>query len=495
MVFLELPKQREHGHFSTNVAFRLSKVLRQAPPVTAEAYCTILNEYENFKGRIEFSFINGFINLKLTDNTILDLAFSELKSTPDFPAPKDPVLLEYVSANPTGPLHIGHGRWAVLGSSIASLLQATQHTVSEEFYINDAGNQIKKLYESVEAAKADKPIPEDGYHGDYIYDIAKSGQDPLEANIATQRDVLAQLGVDFDTWFSEKTLHDSGKVESALSFLKEKGVTFEEGGALWFASTRFGDDKDRVLVKADGAYTYFAVDVAYHFDKVQRGYSRMINLFGADHHGYVARIKAAVNAICDTEFSDDTFRVVIGQLVNLVRDGEPVRMSKRSGNMVSLKDVVDEIGPDATRFFLVQKSADTHIEFDLELAKKQSSENPVFYVQYAHARLCSVLRRAEVSVIPSVTSVSELEEKERELLLTLCRFHDVMWESAVSLQPYKMAQYAFDLARAFHHFYEACPVLKVEGALLEQRLALCGLTKDVLAESLSLLGVSAPDSM
>lgn len=495
LVFLELPKQREHGDFSTNVAFRLSKELKQAPPVTAEAYCKVLNAYDVFKNRISFSFINGFINLKLSDAYLWELAFSELKSTPDFPAPKDKILLEYVSANPTGPLHIGHGRWAVLGSAIASLLNATQHTVAEEFYINDAGNQIQKLYDSVAAAKAGKPIPEDGYHGEYVFDIAESGLDPLEANIATQKKVLDELGVSFDVWFSETSLHTSGKVESALSFLKDKGVTYEEEGALWFASTRFGDDKDRVLVKADGAYTYFAVDVAYHFDKVQRGFSRMINLFGADHHGYVARIKAAVNAICDTEFTDETFRVVIGQLVNLVRDGEPVRMSKRSGNMVCLQDVVDEIGPDATRFFLVQKSADTHIEFDLELAKRQSSENPVFYVQYAHARLCSVLRKGDVTSMPIGFELSVLEEKEKELVLTLTRFYDVMWDAAVTLQPYKMAQYAFDLARSFHHFYEACPVLKVEGALLQQRLALCLLTKDILAESLALLGVSAPESM
>jgi arginyl-tRNA synthetase len=495
MVFLEQPKQREHGHFSTNVAFRLSKQLKQAPPVTAEAYCKALNDYDGFKNRIEFSFINGFINLTLTDAFLWELAFSELRSTPDFPAPTDPILLEYVSANPTGPLHVGHGRWAVLGSSIATLLKATGHKVSEEFYINDAGSQIQKLYDSVAAAKAGNEIPEDGYHGDYIYEIAESGKDPLEANIATQREILDQLEVTFDTWYSEKTLHESGKVEAALSHLKSLGVTYEEGGALWFASTRFGDDKDRVLVKADGAYTYFAVDVAYHYDKTQRGFKRMINLFGADHHGYVARIKAAVNALCEADFSDETFNVVIGQLVNLVRDGEPVRMSKRSGNMVTLKDVVDEIGPDATRFFLVQKSADTHIEFDLELAKKKSSENPVFYVQYAHARLCSVLKKAGEASVPSYTSISCLEEKEKELLLTLCKFYDVMWDAALSLQPYKMAQFAFDLARAFHHFYEACPVLKVEGPLQEQRLALCVLTKDILAQSLTLLGVSAPESM
>ena len=374
-IFLELPKQRDHGDFSTNVCFRLAKELRQAPLKIAESYAETLNNYKGLNSRITFSCLNGFLNLKLSDSYVWDLAFSELRQFSDFPAPKDPILLEYVSANPTGPLHIGHGRWAVLGSAIGSLLTATGHTVSHEFYINDAGNQVNKLLDSVKAAKEGTPIPEDGYHGSYIHDLAKSDQDPLEANIEAQRAVLNEIGVHFDTWFSEKSLHDSGKVESGLTFLKEHGFTFEEGGALWFASSRFGDDKDRVLVKADGAYTYFAVDVAYHFDKVQRGYSRLINLFGADHHGYVARIKAAVNAICESHFDDNTFRVVIGQLVNLVRDGEPVRMSKRTGNMVSLDEVVQEIGSDATRFFLIQKSADTHIEFDLELAKKQNAEN------------------------------------------------------------------------------------------------------------------------
>jgi arginyl-tRNA synthetase len=492
LVLIDLPKNKAHGDFAINIGFRLAPELKEAPQKISADICEALNNAVMFKHNMTFLPASGFVNIHLSDTFLWSLAQHSLSADlAEFPVAKDKILLEYVSANPTGPLHIGHGRWAVLGSAIARVLIETKHHVDTEFYINDAGNQINMFYDSVNAVKEARDVPENGYHGAYIKELAALDTDPLEENVRQQKHSLDLIGVSFDAWFSEKTLHSSGAVDMAIEALKTKGFVFESEGAIWFRSTDFGDDKDRVLIKADGAYTYFAVDVAYHFTKIQRGYTRLINLFGADHHGYVARIRAAVLALGD--FKQDDFKIIIGQLVSLMRDGEAVRMSKRTGDMISLEEVIDEIGPDAVRFFLIQKSADSHIEFDLALAKTLSSENPVFYIQYAHARLCSLLRRVE-GESPELTTI-HLSESERQLLLSLLSVRDVVWECATTLSPHRLAQYLMDLARNFHHFYESCPILKSEGTVLAQRLKLVKLTRDVLSYGLAILGISAPESM
>ncbi len=493
LIAIELPKNKAHGDFAMNIGFRLAPELKDPPPKISADICHSLNSVDAFKNRIVFSPAAGFVNIKFSDSFIWELAQKPVSSDlAEFPSSDDKILLEYVSANPTGPLHIGHGRWAVLGSAIARLLKETNHHIDTEFYINDAGNQIKVFYDSVSALKVGESIPENGYHGSYVKDLAVLDTDPLDENIRQQKQALDRISVSFDAWFSEKTLHASGEVVTAIEVLKKKGFVFEESGAIWFRSTDFGDDKDRVLIKADGAYTYFAVDVAYHFTKIQRGYTRLINIFGADHHGYVARIRAAVLALA-IDFDKSDFNFVIGQLVSLMRDGENVRMSKRTGDMISLEEVIDEIGSDAVRFFLIQKGADSHVEFDLDLAKKQSSDNPVFYIQYAHARLCSILRKVEGEA-PKMGTI-HLEKAERELLLSLLSVRDVVWESAKSLSPHRLAQYLMGLARSFHHFYESCPILKSEGPVLAQRLQIVIVSKEVLSYGLSLLGISAPESM
>lgn len=491
---LEIPKQPDHGDFALTLAFKLAATLKQSPKIIAEQLSDVINQDSGLQSLVVAEPLNGFVNLKLVSEALWQ-HFLELQSVQiDYDPPKDKILFEYVSANPTGPLHIGHGRWAVIGSAIATLLRETQHDVKTEFYINDAGSQITKFYASVNAVKEGKPIPEDGYHGAYIKDLATLASDPLLANIEDQRQILDRLGVHFDTWFSEKSLHDSGDVERAITFLKENNLAYVSDSALWFKSEQFGDEKDRVLVKADGAYTYFAVDVAYHFYKLDRGFNRLINMFGADHHGYVARIKASVKAMLGQCYQANSFEIVIGQLVSLLRGGEPVRMSKRTGDMISLEEVVDEIGVDATRFFLVHKSADSHVEFDLDVAKAQSSDNPVFYVQYAHARMSTLLVKANQSISYSQLT-SELHAAERELLVKCLTFHDVVLESAHKLSPHMLAQYAYDLAKLFHAFYEHCPILKAEASLLQQRLVIVERTRYVLKQALHLLGISAPDSM
>lgn len=497
-VQIDVPSQADFGDFATNVAFTIAKVERKSPMQLAQDIVAFLSDHPDLKDHYVFSALNGFVNIKLTPTAAWVLFSTHATAPTTFPSEKGKVLLEYVSANPTGPLHIGHGRWAVLGSIIANLLKSTQHNLSTEFYINDAGNQIENLLKSVQAVREGNPIPENGYHGAYIKDIAESSQDPLVYNLEHQKKTLSRLGVDFDVWYSEKSLHHSGAVTTTLEDLKNSGKTYESEGALWFKSTDYGDEKDRVLVKNDGNYTYFVADIAYHHDKVNRGFDKLINIFGADHHGYVSRIKGAVAALHGDKFiSNDHFHVVIGQLVSLKRDGEPVRMSKRTGDMISLEEVVDEIGPDAVRYFLSEKSSDTHVDFDLALAVKKSSENPVFYVQYAHARLASMLRKAAENGIScsEKPTINTLDPKEHELILQVLKQPEALWEAAKALAPHKFVHYCYELARSIQHFYEACPVLTAEQAEQQKRLHIITLTKEVLAKSLAVLGISAPEAM
>ncbi|MFT5170732.1 MAG: arginyl-tRNA synthetase [Candidatus Marinamargulisbacteria bacterium] len=496
-IVLEKPKNMAFGDYATNICFALARTMKTSPKAIAESMTETLNKESD--GDLRFEPMNGFINIKLSNETIWE-KFMDVSRTPaEFPVSPKKVLLEYVSANPTGPLHIGHGRWAVLGDVLARLLTYTNHQVSREFYINDAGNQIKLLRETVAAVKEGRPIPEDGYHGAYIQDLAKSSQDPVEANLEHHKKVLQALRVEFDCWYSEKSLHGSEKISAALEKLSEKSLTYEKDDALWFKSESLGDEKDRVLIKKDKSLTYFTVDLAYHYDKVHRGYERLINIWGADHHGYVQRVRAGVAALCGDAFLEsDAFNILIGQLVSLSRDGQPVRMSKRTGEIITLDEVIEEIGIDATRFFLVQKSPDTHVDFDLDLAKKKSAENPVYYIQYAHARICSILRKLELPVTPASDSrlpAGDLDPKERQLLFHCLQLNDEMWNAATLLLPHKLAAYTFQLARFFHHFYEACPIVKAESDVQARRLAILYQVKSTLQICLDLLGLSAPESM
>ncbi|RAP39063.1 arginine--tRNA ligase [Candidatus Marinamargulisbacteria bacterium SCGC AAA071-K20] len=489
---LERPKNPDHGDYASNVSFQLAKTLKKAPPLIAEDLKSKLKD-NKISEIVDFNPVSGFLNITLKPNYLLE-RLQTIETVPDFKTSNQKILLEYVSANPTGPLHIGHGRWAVLGSAIASILKYSQHTVLTEFYINDAGSQVNHFKDSVKAAQEGNPIPEDGYHGAYILDLAKSDVDPLKKMISLQKSTLASIGVEFDTWFFESLLHNDGKVALIIDWLSKKELSYTKDDALWFKSTDYGDDKDRVLIKSDGQYTYFLVDIAYHFDKISRA-DLLVNIWGADHHGYVPRVRAAVMSFLDEERDiSEAFKVIIGQLVSLVKEGKPVKMSKRTGEMISLDEVVEDIGCDATRFFLLNKSADTHIEFDLDLAKKSSQENPVYYIQYAHARIASLLKKSELKVVPCPEYL-ELNNYERDLSLLLIQLYDKVLESAVKFSPHILAQYLFDVAKAFHLFYHNCQILNAEEPDKSKRLFLLSKTQFVLKEVLSILGITAPDSM
>lgn len=492
-VKLEYPKNADHGQYALSVAFNLAKLLKNSPKIIAEELAATINDSEALPF-LTATALNGFINLTLSDDYLLTY-LAQVLVEKNFAVTHEKINLEYVSANPTGPLHIGHGRWAVMGSTIASILKYTGHNVDTEFYINDAGSQIQNFRASVDAVKNGAPIPEDGYHGDYVKQLAQSDEDPVLNMVSQQKTTLGKLGVYFDCWFSELSLHQQGNVEDTINWLKDSGLVYENEGALWFRSSEFGDDKDRVLIKADGAYTYFLVDIAYHYNKFKRC-DFILNIWGADHHGYVPRMKAAVSSFLEkSDKVDQHFKVLIGQLVSLVRNGEPVRMSKRTGDMIQLDEVIDEIGSDATRFFLVQKSADTHIEFDLDLAKKKTQENPVYYVQYAHARMASILEKI-TNTAQSYGGVSIMNAHERFLVINLVQFQDKVWDAAIKLSPYLLVQYALDLAKAFHLFYHHCHILNADNDEDKQRrLYILRYCKLVLSECLAILGISAPNKM
>jgi len=488
---IELPKNADHGDFATPLAFRLAKKLRESPAAIAEKFREACDESDL---PMTFSCVGGFVNITLKDK---DIFHEVLRSNrPDFPDIRGPIILEYVSANPTGPLHIGHGRWAVIGDVIQRLLRYVGANVSTEFYINDAGNQIQLFKKSVLAARSGEPVPENGYHGDYIHELAACSEDPVLSMIERQKETLARVGVYFDAWFSESSLHQSDRISRTLTKIEAANLSYLNEGALWFKSENFGDTKDRVLIKADGALTYFTVDIAYHLDKIERGFHKIVNIWGADHHGYVGRLRAALTAIAGEAYrSDDCFQVIIGQLVSLFRDGEPVRMSKRTGDMISLDEVLDEIGSDALRFNLIQKSSDTHLEFDLALAKAQTSENPVYYIQYAHARMKAILAKAGEFSSEKPDLSSTLHPGERQLAFQLMLFHEIVYDAAIKLAGHKLATYALHLARCFHYFYEVCPILSSESETRRRRLILIERTAEVFAEVLGLLGISAPDKM
>ena len=538
---LERPREEGHGDWACTIAMRLAKAAHMNPRAIAQAIVDHLPE-NNLVESFEIAG-PGFINLTLTNASFQAVVSEARQQGSDFGKSElsEPckVNLEYVSANPTGPMHVGHGRWAALGDAIARVMRHAGYSVDEEFYINDQGNQMNVFGNSVvvryqQLLGQDVEMPEACYGGAYIKDIAQAiidadGDKWLDANederlvafrergyammLDSVKDTLSTFGNNFDTWFSERSLfvadeNGETKQQRAFDVMNEKGLLFEAEGATFFRSTDYGDDKDRVLVKANGDLTYFMSDVAYHYDKMQRGYDHLIDIWGADHHGYIQRCKAMMAAWG----YPDALEVVLGQLVNLLRDGEPVRMSKRTGEMVTFQELIDEVGVDATRYLMLSKSADQAIDFDIEVAKKQDSSNPVYYVQYAHARICSILRKAGEARGMNVESagieeiVAELglddvdlsplaHESELALMRKMADFSDLVAGAARDRAPFRLTHYAQELAGLFHSFYGNCHVLGEEESVERARLALVDSTRIVLALSLDLLGVSAPERM
>jgi arginyl-tRNA synthetase len=523
-VVVERPKNPEHGDYATNVALRLAKPAGRPPREVAELLAAQLRSDDGI-AQVDVAG-PGFLNITLAKDALGRIAVRVVTAGEAY-GRTDALTgrrlnLEFVSANPTGPVHIGGSRWAAVGDAIGRLLEASGAEVTREYYINDAGAQIDRFARSLQAAAAGRPVPEDGYGGTYIADIASAVvaevPDLLERDEAGQVQVfrdrgvalmLAEIrrsmehfGVDFDVWFSEKSLYDSGAVEKALARLREQGHVYEADGAVWLRTTDFGDDKDRVLVKADGETTYFASDCAYYLDKRARGFDRVVIMLGADHSGYVGRYKALVAAAGDDP--TEHLEILLGQLVNLLRGGEPVRMSKRAGTIVLMDDLVEAIGVDAARYALARASVDQQIDIDVELWSRQTSDNPVFYVQYAHARISSVLRNAADLGIdlgdPAAVDAGQLTHpREGDLLRALGEFPRILATAAELRAPHRVARYLEELAGTYHRFYDNCRVLprgdEQATPLTTARLTLCAATAVVLRNGLGVLGVSAPERM
>ncbi len=519
---LEVPREKAHGDLATNLAMLLSRAAGQPPRLIAQ----VLLEY--FRGgnriaRVEVAgpgFINFFLDPSWLYEVLPEVEAQDESYGCSSLGQGQKVQVEFVSANPTGLLHMGNARGAALGDTLARILAAAGYDVTREFYINDAGNQIETFGHSLEARYLqllghDVPFPEDGYPGQDLIDnmkslIAEVGDkyvaiDPrlrrerlvkyaLKEKLARMERDLTDFGVVYDVWFSEQTLHDSGAVENVLRELQAKGYLYEDEGALWFRSALFGDEKDEVLVRGNGTPTYFAVDIAYHQNKFQRGFKRVVNVWGADHHGHVPRLKGAMRAL---GFDPDRLEVIIMQLVRLFKGGAPVRMSKRTGEYITLRELMEEVGRDAARYFFLLRSADSHLDFDLDLAREQSSENPVYYIQYAYARICSILRNTEAPLPRAQEAVLEALQDPAELAL-IRKIADLPGEilfAATSLEPHRLAHYAYELATLFHGFYTTCRVLTEDPVLRAARLVLVNACRITLRNTLGLLGVSAPERM
>ena len=544
-LMVEKPKNPEFGDFAVNVS-SLARAAKIAPPMIANAIVENLSKKD-----YSVSVVGGFINFKI-ENSLLANAIAEiLEKGENYGKPEgvdtEKILLEYVSANPTGPFHIGHGRWAAMGSALANLLKFYGHEVYQEFYINDAGSQIQKLGNSLIirvkqelGENIDFPTDEierkNYYPGDYLIPVAKkfleshkdikSAQDVdvIDLSVycdfakaemeACQKALLEDFRVHFDRFYSELDLHNSGKVEASYKELMSKGMLYEQDGAMWFKSSEFGDDQDRVIKKADGSNTYLTADIAYHIDKLRRGYDRLINIWGADHHGYVARVKASIEAL---GYDPNKLEVLLGQLVNLVINGEEVRMGKRK-NMVTLDDLIEEVGIDATRYWMEMRNIDMTLDFDIELAKRSTDENPVFYVQYAYARVCSILRNAISEKLnpetgeksPAPMNESEMNDliknfdknlilktadTAKSLILKLEEFKSVIVLSAQNRTVYTICRYVQELAAEFHSFYNSNRVICDDKELMKSRLALMIAIKTTLKNALDILAVSAPERM
>ena len=543
-VMLEVPPQKEFGDFATNFAMQSARSLHCAPRQIAQAVVNNLDCASVEKAEIAGP---GFINFYLKQNWTADLLASILAAGDNYgnlPANDlGRIQVEYVSANPTGPLHIGHARGAAVGSAMVNLLRAAGYDVESEYYINDAGNQMNNLAASVNArylqllkleemggVPADLtvkqldemptgiPFPENGYHG---YDIIETAQRIIriygkefvaldekerlakfldiayKEKLAGLKEDLEAFGVTFDVWFSEKSLHEANKIREAVAFLQERGYIYEQGGALWLNSTAQGDDKDRVVIRDNGIPTYFAADIAYHRNKFERGFARVINLWGADHHGYIARVKAAVNAL---GFDANNLEIMLLQMVRLYRNGDIVKLSKRTGETITLRELMDEVGTDAARYFFCMRSLDSQLDFDMTLATEKSNENPVYYIQYAHARISSIgrqLAEAGIEAVPAGELKLEtlVAPEELALIKKLGEYPELIARAARERAVHSVATYAYELAGLFHSFYNQCRILGVETDLQQARIALVKAVGHTIRHALGILGVSAPERM
>ncbi len=520
---IERPKNPDFGDYATNVALLLAARAEHQPRKVAELVISQLKSVTEIESMSVAG--PGFINFKVAKGSQAELVRDILQQKESYGTNKDlaglKINVEFISANPTGPLHLGHTRWAAVGDCLARVLMAAGAEVVKEFYINDRGIQMDKFGESIQAAALGKSIPEDGYHGAYIKELANKivEQDPelvklpedegliafreagYKLQLAQQQEVLNLFRTVFDVWYSERKLHESGAVEKGIQVLKGHGHVFEEDGALWLRTTDFSDDKDRVLIKADGEYTYFASDTAYYVDKRRRGMDVNIYLLGADHHGYVNRLKAV--AACAGDDSEKNIEVLIGQLVKMTKDGQEVKLSKRAGNIITLEDLVEEVGVDAARYTLSRYPADSPLTLDINLLTSHTNDNPVFYVQYAHARLSTLLSAAKERGIEFALTdfVPEIliDDKESDLVKTLAEYPQIVKISAALREPHRIARYAEELAGVYHRFYDSCRVLPREDeqvtGLTIARLLLSSATRQVLANALDLLGVLAPEKM
>jgi len=529
VITLETPKDKNHGDISSTFALSMSKLEGKPPRKIAEIILANIQDEEGIIAKTEIAgpgFINFFLKQDRWRKTLFDIDSEAHEYGLKDIGKGEKVQVEFVSANPTGPLHVGHGRGAAVGDALANLLASVGYDVQREFYINDAGRQVRLLAQSIyaryqQALGNNVAFPEDGYHGEYIAEVAQDlikargstflnkpfeecaaaiadfGKDAMLADIRTD---LGAFGVRFDIWFSEKTLLADNSVKKSIEELKERDYAYEQDGALWLKSTAFGDDKDRVIIKKDGEYTYLASDIAYHRNKLARGFKQLVNIWGADHHGYIPRVQAVIQAFGHPK---DSLHVLLVQLVSILRHGQPVPMSKRAGTFVTLRDVVQDVGADAARYIFLTRRSDSHLDFDLDIAKEQSRENPVYYVQYAHARIASVFREAETRKIPVPSrdavdlSLLDLEE-EQNIIKALAKYPEVVEEAALTYEPHRLTFYLQDLAGLLHNYYFKHRIITDDAslaAIMGSRLFLMKQVKTVIQSALKILGVTAPERM
>jgi arginyl-tRNA synthetase len=516
-ISLERPKNRDHGDYATSIALQLAKAAGKNPREVAEILKGAISSIAGVSS-VEIAG-PGFINITLNRASQAELVRTILTQSENYGRGSAlagvKINLEFISANPTGPLHLGHTRWAAVGDALGRVLSASGALVTREFYINDRGRQMDLFGQSVQASALGQPIPEDGYQGDYIADLARevTSENPhiatsdefreaaYKVQLGQQQKVLQTFNTHFDVWFSERSLHETGAVSHALEKLRGQGHVFESDGAVWLRTTDFGDDKDRVLVKEDGDLTYFASDTAYYINKRERGFDICIYMLGADHHGYIHRLKAT--AACAGDDPEYNIHVLIGQLVKIMEGGEELKLSKRAGTIITLEELVEKVGVDAARYTLIRYPVNTPMVMDVDILRRNTNENPVYYVQYAHARIAAVLRNAsELGISSSLESFDPSQlthDRENELLGALAEYPQVVASAAELREPHRIARYLEELAGVYHGFYADCRVLPMgeepAAPIHSARLSLCAATKQVLANGLELLGVSAPERM
>lgn len=517
-IVVEVPKKREQGDFSTNIAMQLTKVLKDNPRNIAEKIVEVLSKNTNKIKTIEIAG-PGFINIYLNDEYVFSGISNVIKQGENYGSSsigkKEKVDIEFVSANPTGILHLGTARGAAYGSNLANIMSFAGYDVTKEYYINDAGNQIINLGVSLKErykglCGLEENMPEDGYYGSEIIDIAKTifdkyGNSKLDEDLEFFKKVavdyllniiktdLSNFGVTFDVWTSEKSIRAKGRIEESLKILDEKGLVYKKDNATWLKTTVYGDDKDRVLIKTDGSYTYLVPDIAYHLDKFDRGFDYLVDVFGADHHSYVSRLKASIEAL---GYDKDKLEVRLLQMVRLLRDGEIVKMSKRTGGNITISELVGEIGKDAARYFFATRSLDGQMDFDINLALKKSSENPFFYVGYANARICSILKDAKEKNIDICTDIKEaIDIDSKALLLKVYEFTEVLASAALKKEPHLITNYVYELASMFHNYYGKHKILTDDIKMSEKRLGLIKTVGITITNALKLIGVKAPEKM